>query len=122
MRAPEAGVARRGRRVPVERQLDLDQHRLDVVGRQRVDFAVDRQRLRQFAGVQIGEQRRRLGVAFGVRPALVGNGLGAEILDQRQTLGDVVGVNPRRRTTFGAQALARARYARMSGDSLAIAA
>ena len=62
--------ARRGRRIPVERQLDLDQHRVDVVGRQRIGLVVDRQRARQFAPMQIGEQRRRLGVALGVGPAL----------------------------------------------------
>jgi len=74
---PRAGGRRRPsdrRRIPVERQLDLDQHRLDVVDRQGVGFVVDRQAFRQFAPVKINEKRNRLRVSRAVGNAALGDG------------------------------------------------
>ena len=55
--------------------------------------------------MQIREQRRRLGIARGVRAVRVRDRLRAEILDQRETAGNVSSQNARRRIPLRAQAL-----------------
>ncbi len=124
MRAPDgtATLATAGAYQSI-RQLDLDQHRLDVVGRQPVDVVAGRKAVRQVAAVQIDEQRDRLGVAGAVGHAVLDDGRLAQILDQRQSVLDAVGDQVRGRIAEASATLRSSRCkARMSGESLAIAA
>ena len=73
--------------------------------------------------MQIDEQRDRLGIAGASGDAVLDHGRSAEILDQRQPVLDAVGDQLGSRIAAArADPPAMAMKARMSGESLAIAA
>ena len=124
-RAPDDGFAARDRRrVPVEREFDLDQHRLDVVDGQHVGLAVDgqaRPAARGRADRRAARSPRRS--AARSAPSLSATVSSPKSSMQREAVGDVVG--DRRAASNSRRARrpsAMARKARMSGESLAISA
>ena len=62
------------RRIPVVHELDLDQHRFDVIDWRFVGFLAGRQARRQFASVQIGQKSDRRRIARAIRNAVLGDG------------------------------------------------
>ena len=91
--------------VPVDDELDLDQHRLDVVDRQAIEVLAGGNRLGQVARVQIADQGDGLGVATRIGRAVLDDQIVSEILDQRQPVLDAGGQDPRRRIAEGSERL-----------------
>ena len=86
MRPPEGGVAPGDRRrIPIERELHLDQHRLEVIDRRGVGSLADRQAFREPRPCSSASSATRAhnapdsGAVFGDRSR-------AEVLDQRRGL------------------------------------
>ena len=107
MRAPDDGAPRAiAGRIPVERQLDLDQHRVDVVDRRVVGSSPAAASAAGRAPVQIGEQRGRRGVARGVGAAGFDDGLEPKSSISARPSATLWAIDARRRVAERAQALA----------------